>query len=208
MSAAVPESPKLVDPPPGVLEVFTHRWSPYAYDPRPIDRAAFSTCLEAGRWAASSYNEQPWAFILAYREEAARFETLLSCLLEANQAWARNASVLMLGITSKFFSKNGSLNRVAPHDLGQFAANLATQATHVGLHVHQMAGVNLSRARQVYEIPDSHDPYTAIAVGYAARSSDKASEELFQRDRATRQRKPIETFVFADKFGQSAMPRG
>lgn len=179
-----------------VLPLLLDRWSPYVFDPRPVSREALATCLEAARWAASSYNEQPWRFLAAHREEEAEFQRLLGCLLEANQAWAKNAGVLLLSVVSRSFTRNGNPNRMAEHDLGLAVGNLCTQATALGLHVHQMAGINPSKARQVYSIPDGFDPLTAVAIGYSGDPSRAADPQLTQRDFAPRARKPQAQFVF------------
>src|SRR5215212_5312678 len=126
-----------------ILQPIAERWSPYAFNGQPVEREKLLSCLEAARWAESSYNEQPWVFFLAERTNAAEFERALECLLEANQVWARHAGVLILTATSRTFKKNGSPNRVAEHDLGIAAAHFALQATALGLQAHQMAGVNL-----------------------------------------------------------------
>jgi nitroreductase len=191
----------LVDHP--ILEPIAHRWSPYAYDDRPVEREKLLSCLEAARWAASSYNEQPWIFIVAERNDHVEFERALDCLQEANQAWAKHAGVLMLTAVSRTFRKNGSPNRVAEHDLGQAAAYLALQATMQGLQVHQMAGVNLTKVRQTYSIPEGYDPHTAIAIGYAGKPPSGIDEQLLQRDATTRPRKPLSEFVFSGVWGQS-----
>jgi len=67
-----------------ILDLLADRWSPYSYDPISVEEEKLLSCLEAARWAASSYNEQPWSFILAKREDEAEFQRLLSCLVEAN----------------------------------------------------------------------------------------------------------------------------
>src|SRR6184192_658279 len=90
-----------------VLPVIAQRWSPYAFEPRPVEREKLLSCLEAARWAPSSYNEQPWTLILAERTDQAEFARLLECLVEGNRARAKNAGVLMLTVVSKLFVKNG-----------------------------------------------------------------------------------------------------
>ncbi len=195
---------KVAQPAHSVLPVIAERWSPYAYDPRPVERQKLLSCLEAARWAASSYNEQPWTYILAERNDPAAFQTMLGCLVEGNQGWAQNAGVLMLGIVSRFFSKNGKPNRVCEHDLGLAAGNLTLQATALGLHVHQMAGIEPAKIRATYKVPDTHEPLTAIAIGYAANVQPGTSDPLGQRDLAPRTRKPISEFVIAGSWGQSA----
>lgn len=44
--------------------------------------------LEAARWAPSSYNEQPWRFLVAKREDREPFDRLFVCLNEGNREWA------------------------------------------------------------------------------------------------------------------------
>src|SRR5438034_853619 len=160
--------PKLAKPEHPILPVIAERWSPYAFDPRPVERQKLLSCLEAARWAPSSYNEQPWTFILAERTDAAEFARMIDCLVEGNRAWAKNVGVLMLTIVSKLFVKNGKPNRAAEHDIGLAAGYMVLQATALGLQGHQMIGVERDKIRATYKIPDTHEPLTAIALGYPA----------------------------------------
>ena len=108
-----------------VHDLIADRWSPYIFERREVEREKLLSCLEAARWAASSFNEQPWSFIVAERTDEEEFNRMLSCLMEANQAWAANAGVLLLTVVSKSFSRNNKPNRVAQHDLGLAVGNLA-----------------------------------------------------------------------------------
>jgi nitroreductase len=187
-----------------IHDLIAARFSPYVYEPRPVEREKLLSCLEAARWAASSYNEQPWRFIVARRQEPAEFARALDCLLEANQEWARHAGVLLLTVISKTFSRNGNPNRVAEHDLGLAMGNLTLQAMSLGLHVHQMAGVNLAKVRQTYGVPEGLEPVTAAAIGYAGAAASAAAPALGERDAAPRGRKPLAEFVFAGTWGHAA----
>lgn len=187
-----------------ILAAIAERFSPYAYDPRPVEREKLLTCLEAARWAPSSYNEQPWTFILAERSNAAEFEQALDCLVEGNRPWAKNAGVLLLTIVNRLFSKNGKPNRAAEHDIGLAAGNLVLQATALGLAGHQMIGIEPAKIRAIYKIPDGHEPLTAIALGYAANVSPGTADPLAQRDLAPRSRKPLSDIVIRGGWGQAA----
>src|SRR5947208_2042934 len=175
MQSSHPTPPKPDHP---ILPVITERWSPYAFDPRPVEREKLLSCLEAARWAPSSYNEQPWTFILAERTDQAEFGRILECLVEANQAWAKNAGVVMLTVVSKLFVKNGKPNRAAEHDIGLAAGNMVLQATALGLQGHQMIGIERDKARTTYGIPEAHEALTAIALGYPAAVSPGTTDEL------------------------------
>ena len=193
----------MTHPIPDIHELLRSRWSPYAFAPAALPDDAALRLLEAARWAPSSYNEQPWAFIVAAREDSAEFEALLSCLVPANQAWARNAGLLLLTVASLKFRHNSRPNRHAWHDVGLAVAQLTVQATAMGLRVHQMAGIDAERAREQYEIPESWEPVTAVAVGRPGRP-ESLPAEVAARDAERRPRKALEEFVFAEAFGQSA----
>jgi nitroreductase len=189
-----------------VLDVIRNRWSPYRFEPRVVEDEKISQCLEAARWAASSFNEQPWRWIIARRQDEEEFERMIGCLMEPNQAWARNAGVLILTVSCSSFAYNNKPNRVALHDLGQAAAHLALQATQIGLGVHQMGGVNLSLVRQEYRVPEGHEPQTAIAIGYPDTSdpADDQAREFHRRENGSRQRTSLGEQVFGEKWGVQA----
>ena len=198
----VPEAKK-VQATTEVLPVIRDRWSPYAFDGQSVPAALLEQCLIAASWAASSYNEQPWYFLVAHCDEQFEFGRMLGCLLDANQGWAKFAGALLLTVSQESFSRNGTPNRVHQYDLGQAAAHLALEATAVGLSVHQMAGIHIGKIRAEYQIPEGFSPQTAIAVGYAAKQPAVGQEELIGRDKTPRQRKPLSQFVFKGGWGKS-----
>jgi nitroreductase len=196
--------PKNAKPDHSILPAIAERWSPYAFDPRPVERQKLLSCLEAARWAPSSYNEQPWTFLLAERTDAGEFARMVDCLVEGNRPWAKNAGVLMLTIVSRLFVKNGKPNRAAEHDIGLAAGNMVLQATALGLQGHQMIGIEPAKIRTEYRIPDTHEPLTAIALGYPAAVQPGTSDPLAQRDLAPRGRKPLSEIFIHGAWGQPA----
>ncbi|MGH6836470.1 MAG: nitroreductase family protein [Methylocella sp.] len=183
-----------------VHEFISRRWSPYAFDGRPVSQSDLRSLFEAARWAPSSYNEQPWSYVVATNEDVEAFERLLSCLVEGNQAWAKRAPVLALGVVSLKFGGNGRNNRAAVHDLGLAAGNLVLEATARGLAVHQMIGTVPDKAREIYTIPQGHEAWTALAIGYRGDAASLPGP-LQQRDSAARRRKKLSEFVFTGSWG-------
>jgi nitroreductase len=180
-----------------VHDLVARRWSPYGFDERPVSEEDLLALFEAARWAPSSFNEQPWRYLVATQDNAVQFDRLLSCLTEGNQKWARHAPVLALGIVKRTFTRNGKPNKAAHHDLGLASAQLTLEATARGLFVHQMVGIVAARARELYDIPEDHEAFTALAIGYAGR----APEDLAERDRKRRTRRSVREFVFTGAFG-------
>ena len=184
-----------------VHDLIARRWSPCGFSDRLVDRDDLCSLLEAARWAASSYNEQPWSFIVAPRDDTEQFARLLDCLVPGNQQWAKNAAVLLLTVASERFTHNGTPNQAARHDIGLAVGNLSLEATARGISVHQMIGILPDKARQTFRIPDDHHPLTALAVGYRA-PSETLPQALRERDESPRQRKPISTFTYGSQWGQ------
>ena len=186
-----------------VHELISTRWSPYGFTDQPVSIEDLRSLFEAVRWAASSYNEQPWRYIVATNDNPDEFERLLSCLVDGNQGWAKEVPVLALGCVSLNFSRNGKPNAAAIHDLGLASATLTLEATERGLAVHQMIGILPDRAREVYDIPEGFQAITALAIGYAA-DPDSLPEALKEGYRAPRTRNPLAAFVFGGRWGDSS----
>jgi nitroreductase len=197
------DAPKQANPDHPIHELIAKRWSPYAFADRSVSDADLRSLFEAARWAASSYNEQPWSYIVATRAIPEDFERLLSCLVEGNQAWAKAAPVLALGCTSLSFALNNKPNAAAIHDLGLASATLTLEATARGLWVHQMIGILPERARELYHIPAGVQPITGLAIGYAS-DPNALSEKYRERDLAPRVRKPLGEFVFGGEWGSAS----
>jgi nitroreductase len=186
-----------------ILDLLAKRWSPYAFADKPVSPADLCSLFEAARWAPSSYNEQPWSYIVATKEQPEEFARVLSCLVEPNQAWAKNAPVLALGVVNLKFKMNGNDNRAAVHDLGLASCDLVTEATSRGLRVHQMIGILPDRAQELYKIPEGTEAWTGIAIGYVG-DPNTLPDALKPRELAPRQRKPLKEFVFTGKWGTPA----
>jgi nitroreductase len=186
-----------------IHEVIVERWSPRAFDPRPVESDKLRALFEAARWSASSYNAQPWSFVIATKDDSANFQRVLGTLIEQNQNWAKAAPVIGFTVARLKFEHNGQPNRCAVHDVGQAAAHLALQATHLGLQVHQMAGIDPEKAKQEFHVPDGYDVVAGFALGYPGDPST-LPEPLREREVAARQRKPISSFVFSGDWGKTS----
>lgn len=183
-----------------IHELLGKRWSPRAFSPRLVEPEKLLGVFEAARWAASSNNEQPWAFLVATKDDPTNFEALLGVLVEFNRGWARHVPVLILTLAHTEFEKDGKPNRHGFYDLGQAAANLAIQATAAGLMVHPMAGFDVELARTRFSVPAGWEPVSVIALGYPG-DPESLPEKLHQRETAPRHRKLLEKFVFLGGWG-------
>jgi len=187
------EKPAQTDHP--IQEILKRRWSPRAFADRMVESEKLRSLFEAARWAPSSFNEQPWFFIVATKEKLEEHARMLSCLVEKNQQWARLAPVLMVSVAKLKFAKTGKPNRHAFHDVGLAMGNMLVEATALGLCVHQMAGLFPEKVREIYGVPEGFEPVAAIALGYAAEV-DVLPDTFREQELGPRTRKPIGSFVF------------
>ena len=186
-----------------IHDLIRRRWSPRAFSDRPVEPENLLSLFEAARWAASGSNEQPWAFVVATQADRKNYEEMLGVLVESNRGWAHQAPVLILTLAHTQFERDGRPNRHGFYDLGQAAANLALQATALGLVTHPMAGFDVEAARIRFAVPPGWEPVSVIALGYPG-DPDSLSEKLKQRELAQRQRKPLGSFVFSGVWGHPA----
>lgn len=184
-------------------ELMRRRWSPRAFSSRPVEPEKLALLFEAARWAPSCFNEQPWAFVFAAKDQPAEFDRLAQCLVEGNRAWAQHAAILMLSVAKLNFDYDGHPNRHAYHDVGLAVENMILQAVTLGILAHQMAGFDVEKARRDLAIPAGHDPVAMIALGYPGEL-DLLPEKLRQREAAPRTRRPLAQFVFAGIWGRVA----
>jgi nitroreductase len=180
----------------GVLPAILERWSARAFADREVSPTDLKTVFEAAHWAASSYNEQPWRFLVGTRNSSTH-KKIFSTLIPFNQSWAGAAPVLILGVASTKFAHNGADNRVALYDLGAAASYLALQAAALGLTSHQMAGFDQDAARQAFGIPEDYAIGAVIALGYQGEPSALGDNQLIEREISPRSRKPLKEFVLS-----------
>jgi nitroreductase len=192
---------KAAEAAPDTHDLIRHRWSPRAFSDRDVSNADLRALLDAARWAPSSYNEQPWRFIVGVKSDGDAYGKLLGTLMEANRVWAEKAPVLLLTVGKRTFSHNGSDNRYAMHDAGMALANLMIQATAMGLSVHAMGGFDLEAARREFNIPEDYELGAAAAIGYPGSPAD-LPEHLRQAELAPRSRKPLSDLAFGETWGQ------
>ena len=181
-----------------IYPLLKQRYSPRTFRDEKIEEGELKQLFEAARWAASSYNMQPWRFIYTEKGSEA-YDRLMDCLIDFNQDWAKLAPVLMLSIY-KEKKEDGTDYYHAMHDLGLSLGNMTVQAQYLGIALHHMAGLDRDKAMEVFEVPEGYRVATAIAVGYYGGTLDWLPEDLQDREVGERERLPQEEFAFKNAW--------
>jgi nitroreductase len=180
----------------GVLSVVLNRWSARSFADRDVSTADLKKLFEAARWAPSSYNEQPWRFLVGTRNSTT-YKKIFDALMPFNQGWAGNAPVLILGATKTKLTHDETPNGFAFYDLGAAAAFLILQAAALGLSTHQMGGYDQAAARAAFGIPEDYALGAAIALGYQGEPAALINKQLLAQEITPRERKPLSDFVLS-----------
>lgn len=185
-----------------ILDILKKRWSPRSFSDQALTPAQIKPLFEAARWAASSFNEQPWRFVIATKDDWTHYERILSCLVEKNQAWAKTAPLIGISIAKENFTKNDGENRCCEHDIGLAIGNLTAQATSMDLFVHEMAGIDQEKAKTTFNIPDGYHAFAGFAIGHVGKPEDLAEDWMVEAEKADRERKAFGEFIFGGAFGE------
>ena len=181
--------------------MFLERWSPRAFTGEAMPNEALMALFEAAHWAPSAFNGQPWRFVYAHRGTE-DFDRLLDVLIPYNQAWAKNASVLMFAISDRFRRAEGrepAPVRSHSFDTGAAWAYLALQASRSGWAAHGMAGFDVPRSYDVLGVSEGdYCVEAAIAVGRPTDAS--VLEEPYRSRETPSPRNPIASFAFEGRF--------
>lgn len=192
----IPLDKKVKENEPEIIPAIRNRWSPRAFSDKPVDKQDLLRLFEAARWAPSSFNEQPWRFIVGIRGDET-YEKIRSTFVDWNLGWTDRVNVLVLIASKTYFELDGRENKHNMWDAGSAAGNIAIQATELGLYCHQMAGLDTGKADKIFEMPEGFKIRTAMAIGHLGDLED-LKEDYKEGETAERTRKPLEELVFTD----------
>jgi nitroreductase len=166
-----------------VLEAIKTRRSIRKYEKRPVPEGLIEEILEAGRWAPSANNSQPWNFIVlrddGIRKEVARATTYGKFLTEAPLGIA----VVIDPQASSHPVEDGA---IATQNMLLAAHGLGLGACWIGSY----GSVYEEKVKKILGIPESKRLLSLISVGFPAESRKSTREELRK-------------IVFTDHYGKA-----
>ncbi|MBN1596446.1 nitroreductase family protein [candidate division FCPU426 bacterium] len=166
------------------------RWSPRAFSPTAVPEEDLLAVLDAAHWAPSCFNEQPWRFVVARREND--LQRMRECLVEQNRLWAGRAPVLIAVLSVPLFQQNGQPNRWHAFDAGTAWGYMALEARARNLFAHAMGGFTAAKVMELFHVPDNWTAQAIVALGYRG-PADQLSKELQVREQP-QPRRPLREF--------------
>lgn len=182
-------------------KIFLDRWSPRSFQPVDIPLRELLSLLEAGKWAASAYNSQPWRFLYA-RRGTPHWDKYLNLLNEFNRGWAKNASafILLVSKTTMVSPANGETmpNKTHSFSAGTAMAHIMLQAVKSGWATHAMSGFDYLAARRDLNVPEEYFIDALMVVGKQGEKS--ALPEALQAREQPSPRMKLDDIAFEGSF--------
>ena len=181
-----------------IAPVLAERWSPRSFnrDYLLTQHEALSI-LEAGRWAPSSNNLQPWRFAYISKTDELHGAICEKGLTGFNQSWAPNASALIV-VAVQVNTADGKENTGRKYDAGLAASMMVVQAQELGLHTHQIGGLVREEILELLKLDSNYEILTVIAVGKVA-PAEELEGPAFEREVAPRVRLELDEIMLYGK---------
>ena len=181
-----------------IAPVLAERWSPRSFnrDYLLTQHEALSI-LEAGRWAPSSNNLQPWRFAYISKTDELHPAICEKGLTGFNQSWAPNASALIV-VAVQINTADGKENNGRKYDAGLAAALMVVQAQELGLHTHHIGGLVREEIIELLKLDSNYEILTVIAVGKIA-PAEELEGPAFEREVAPRVRLELNEIMLYGK---------
>jgi len=178
-----------------VNKLILNRTSPRAMSGEKIDEKDFLSILEAGRYAPSAFNTQPWKFLYAKRDTK-EWDLFFDALVDFNKLWVKNAGAVILVIAEKL--SNGEEQILNVFSSGAAMQNMALQSSYLGLVAHAMSGFDYSKLRTNLKIPEKYHVLAIIAIGKKGDIKDLQIE--LQDKEIVSSRKDLSEIAIEGKF--------
>ena len=177
---------------------FRLRWSPRSMNGQALTLAQVQSLCEAGRWAPSCFNSQPWRFIYAL-PDTPQWQPLLDLLMDVNKLWAAKAGALVALVARTHFEANDAPAAMHSFDTGSAWMSMALQAQHMGLAAHAMWGFHHDQAADALKLPEYFATQALIAFGHPA-PAEALPDPLRERE-VPSPRKALSELMFNGAMG-------
>ena len=147
-------------------DVVTRRRTIRKYLTIPVEKDKWTAILEAGAFAPTSGNLQPWKIIIV--EDATDRAKLASICHD--QQWMAQAPIHFIvcadtNMANQYYGKRGEM-LYATQDCAAYIQNMLLKATDLGLASTWVGSFDEERLRVFFGVPPSIRPQAIITVGY------------------------------------------
>ena len=170
------------------MEAIRSRRSIRKYKSEPVPDDSIEKILEAGRWAPSGSNIQPWRFVVI------KNQTILDMIRKVSPGYlgATPTAIAICSDRATAHEKGGRLGRdyLTIADCSMAAENMLLAAHALGLGACPVKSFSTTAIREILELPEGIEPELFLIIGYPDEAP-KAPPKL-----------PLEKIAFLDRYGK------
>jgi len=181
----MPQNPLDVSPE-ALLALLKGRRSIRRYRRDPIPDEMVEQILEAGRWAPSASNRQPWAFVVVRDEEIRRQVAQNAAYYFIRWAHVADAPLILVLCGD---TRNRVYRQFLHEDVGLAGSQMMLQAAALGLGTCWIGGLDRKAIAAILKLPDDLEVVGLLSVGFPAEDPPPPG------------RKPLEQIVHYDVYG-------
>ncbi|MFH0922581.1 MAG: nitroreductase family protein [Candidatus Micrarchaeota archaeon] len=178
------------------LSLATKRKTVFEFDKQMPSEAAIRSILDAGRWAPSSLNLQPWSFIIVKKPE------VISKIMEiCRYGFFHNDPPVIIAIVSEpRYEKHKGIIRGKMKELTEYhkyldasmpALSMLFEATSLGIGSCLLSPFQ-KKANRILGVPKGKSVFLLVGLGFEKKRA-------FRRDR---ERNSLSSIVFREKYGR------
>jgi len=175
--------------PESVLALLKGRRSIRRYRPDPVPDELVEQLLEAGRWAPSASNRQPWAFIVIRDAAIRRQVAQHAAYYFVRWAHVEEAPLLIVLCGD---ARSRVYRQFLHEDVGLAGAQIMLQAKALGLGTCWIGGLDRRAIADILGVPDYMEIVGLLTVGFPAENPPPPT------------RKPLAEIVHYDVYGHQA----
>lgn len=172
--------------PEGVMALLKGRRSIRQYADQPVPDDLLNDVLEAGRWAPSASNRQPWDFIVVRDPEVRAAVAEHAAYFFIKWAHVEDAPVIIALCGD---ARNPVYRQFLHEDIGLAGSQMMLQAAALGLGTCWVGGLDRDAIGQVLKVPDHVEVIGLLTVGFPAEAPEPPT------------RKPLAEIVHYDVYG-------
>ena len=172
--------------PEAVLSLLKGRRSIRRYRPDPVPDEMIEQLLEAGRWAPSASNRQPWQFIVVRDEAILKQVAQHAAYYFIRWAHVEEAPLLIVLCGE---ARNRIYRQFLHEDVGLAGSQIMLQAKALGLGTCWIGGLDRKAIADVLKVPEPIEIVGLLTVGFPAEDPEPPA------------RKPLAEIVHYDVYG-------
>jgi len=182
-----------------LLDLIRTRSSIRTFIDKPVEDDKIAQILEAGRWAPTGGNKQPWRFVVVRdKKKQAEFDQRF------HQPWILNAPAIIIVLAAPYdtWEKYDELDQMYVQDVATSTQNILLMTHALGLGAVWVTTFSRKAARKALDIPREFLIQGLVCLGYYDKNASIEYHGETIPNKKDRPRRPLNEIAFNGEFGK------